>query len=169
MLLLSMLLHCFIYITVYISCSVRSEDILYCDKPLELHITDESEVDQNCTSIYMFRNSSQEFTCPNIQAALEFSKNFSSNCSMIIHLPPGEQIINDPVSITSSMRIIGNKIKSLIRCDYNRSDLPNDTLHTIYFNKSLNVTMNNFVMYNCALPLRFDTSRKVEIVNINLR
>ena len=117
----------------------------------------------------MFRNSSQDFTCPNIQTALEFSKAFSSNCSVIIYLPPGEQIISYPVSITSSMRIIGNKNKSRICCDYTRSDLPIDTLHTIYFNRSSNVYVNNFFMYNCPLPLRFDTSRKVEIENITIR
>ena len=93
----------------------------------------------------------------------------SPNCSLIIYIPPGEHIISYPVSIDSSIKIIGHsKNETSIRCGFTRSDLPNDTLHTIYFNKSSYVNLTNFSGIDCPLPFRLDTVLNVHVDSISI-
>ena len=127
-------------------------------------------VNTNVISNECVYSNNQTITCPDIQSALEKSECFGSNCSLIIYIPPGEHIISYPVSIDSSIKIIGhNKNETSIRCGFTRSDLPNDTLHTIYFNKSSNVNLTNFSGIGCPLPFRLDTVLNVHVDSISIR
>ena len=127
-------------------------------------------VNDNVISNECVYSNNQTITCPNIQSALEKSECFGSNCSLIIYIPPGEHIITYPVSIDSSIKIIGqNKNETSIRCGFIRSDLPNDTLHTIYFNKSSYVNLTNFSGIDCPLPFRLDTVLNVHVDSISVR